>query len=235
MPPALLFHSLGVPHTLRSSFVNIGVPPSSRPLRLSIPSPYPERQGVFALQADATLIRDLRKVFILKLLQADVMGEPGGDRDQSHNPGAPSPDYARWHLPLLRGRPWEPGRSSRMKGSVCQHSGRGRIWGWSQKAFHLAWRGRQLQVPPASAAGSSPSCCQPEGSPRRPNSPELQLYWRNASMPRAVPRPFQPQEVPEQGNLCTPQEQDPKSHQKGHSMCPFLSPTKIHTTEPWPQ
>jgi hypothetical protein len=32
------------------------------------------------LQADATFIGDLRKVFILKLFQADVMGEPGGDR-----------------------------------------------------------------------------------------------------------------------------------------------------------
>lgn len=66
--------------------------PSSQPLRLSRPSPYPERQGVFALQADATLVSDLRKVFILKLLQADVMGEPGGNRNQSYNPGGLSPD-----------------------------------------------------------------------------------------------------------------------------------------------
>ena len=32
------------------------------------------------MQADATFIGDLGEVFILKLLQADVMGEPGGDK-----------------------------------------------------------------------------------------------------------------------------------------------------------
>lgn len=76
-----------------------------------------------------------------------------------------------------------------MEDSVCHHSGRGRIWGWSQKAFHLEWWRRQLQVPPASPAGSSPSCCQPEGSPRRPSYAAPRFCWRNASMAKAVPTP----------------------------------------------
>lgn len=42
------------------------------------------------MQADATLIGDLREVFILKLLEADVVGEPGGSGDHCHtqHPGA---------------------------------------------------------------------------------------------------------------------------------------------------
>lgn len=59
----IVFHFPGVPHILKSSSVNTGVPsslsPCSQPLRLFRPDPYPERQGVFALQADATLVSDL--------------------------------------------------------------------------------------------------------------------------------------------------------------------------------
>lgn len=52
----------------------------------SYPSPhshhtYPGGQALLAVQADSTLISDLREVFILKFLKADVMGEPGGSGD----------------------------------------------------------------------------------------------------------------------------------------------------------
>lgn len=42
---------------------------------------YPGGQALLTVQADSTLISDLREVFILKLLKADVMGEPGGSGD----------------------------------------------------------------------------------------------------------------------------------------------------------
>lgn len=42
---------------------------------------YPAGQALLAVQADSTLISDLREVFILKFLKADVMGEPGGSGD----------------------------------------------------------------------------------------------------------------------------------------------------------
>lgn len=42
---------------------------------------YPGGQALLAVQADSTLISDLREVFILKFLKADVMGEPGGSGD----------------------------------------------------------------------------------------------------------------------------------------------------------
>lgn len=42
---------------------------------------YPGGQALLAVQADSTFISDLREVFILKFLKADVMGEPGGSGD----------------------------------------------------------------------------------------------------------------------------------------------------------
>lgn len=70
--------------------------------------PYPQGQGVFALQADATLIGDLREIFILKLLQADVMGEPGGVEDGKPVtfPGHP-PKGGLWQA---NGGGWDSGR-----------------------------------------------------------------------------------------------------------------------------
>lgn len=49
---------------------------------------YPGGQALLAVQADSTLISDLREVFILKFLKADVMGEPGwsGDGLVTHCP-----------------------------------------------------------------------------------------------------------------------------------------------------
>lgn len=50
---------------------------------------YPGGQALLAVQANSTLIGDLREVFILKLLEADVMGEPGrsGDDVVTHREG----------------------------------------------------------------------------------------------------------------------------------------------------
>jgi len=62
------------------------VPPAP-PARSARPHPhpcphrhraYPGGQALLAVQADSTLVGDLGEVFILKLLEADVMGEPGG-------------------------------------------------------------------------------------------------------------------------------------------------------------
>lgn len=51
------------------------------PIPVPIPCTYPGGQALLAVQADATLIGDLGEVFILKLLEADVVGEPGGSGD----------------------------------------------------------------------------------------------------------------------------------------------------------
>lgn len=53
-------------------------------MQYPIPCAYPGGQALLAVQADATLIGDLGEVFILKLLEADVVGEPGGSGDRGH-------------------------------------------------------------------------------------------------------------------------------------------------------
>lgn len=58
--------------------------PMRNPIPVPIPCAYPGGQVLLAVQADATLIGDLGEVFILKLLEADVVGEPGGSGDRGH-------------------------------------------------------------------------------------------------------------------------------------------------------
>lgn len=59
-------------------------PASPTGVRSARPHPhrtYPGGQALLAVQADSTLVGDLGEVFILKLLEADVVGEPGGNGD----------------------------------------------------------------------------------------------------------------------------------------------------------
>lgn len=97
---------------------------------------YPGGQALLAVQADSTLIGDLGEVLILKLLEADVVGEPGGSGDGAvtYCTGG-GQEGARWHaacrqgaappalgeaLPVFTGeKDWE--RDSFWRGWVCPH------------------------------------------------------------------------------------------------------------------
>lgn len=62
----------------------LSAPPARSACPHSSPRPhctYPGGQALLAVQADSTFVGDLGEVFILKLLEADVMGEPGGSGD----------------------------------------------------------------------------------------------------------------------------------------------------------
>ena len=62
---------------------------------------YPGGQALLAVQADSTLVGDLGEVFILKLLKADVVGEPGGSGDGAitHYTGSMLPVGREQHRP----------------------------------------------------------------------------------------------------------------------------------------